>query len=370
MRSWSLRLGRFFGIDVFVHWTFWILIAWVLLLHFRGSGAAEAAVGVAFVLALFVCVVIHEFGHALTARRFGIVTRDITLYPIGGIASFEGMPERPGQEFLVAIVGPMVNLVIAALLYLLLAAAGRLPSLDALDNADTITQLPFLYSLLLANVMLAVFNLVPAFPMDGGRALRALLSFRMDKVTATRIAAGLGQMLAIIFVFLGFFSNFWLVFIGLFIFIGAGSEVAYARVQSALAGLTVSDAIMHRFTILDPNSTLGEAADALINGQDTAFVIADEERLVGLLTKDEIIRGLAEAGSQGAAAKYAASVVQTVDARTPLTEFFQQSMQAERQVAVVMDAGQPVGLIDKQNVEERLLIQEALRKRSLELGTN
>ena len=317
-------------------------------------------------LCLFACVVIHEFGHALTAKRFGIVTRDITLYPIGGISSFEEMPEKPSQELLVAIVGPFVNLAIAAVIFIVLAVAGGFPSAASVEGVNDILNMPFLFGLMLANIVLAVFNLIPAFPMDGGRALRAFLSFWMDKVTATRIAAGLGQMLAIGFVFLGFFSNFWLVFIGLFIFLGAGSEVAFARMRSALSGLTTRDALMHRFTRLAPDASLGDAAGTLLNSQETAFVIDGQP--VAILTKDDIIRGLTEAGVEGKASHYAVTEIQTVDADTPLSDLLQKVMRADQQVAVVLDAGQPIGLIDRENIEERMLIQEALRKRSFELG--
>src|SRR5205085_9873264 len=186
-----------------------------------------------FVLALFGCVVLHEFGHALTAKRFGVVTRDITLYPIGGISSFESMPEKPAHELLISLAGPAVNIVIAIALWIYLQYSGRIPDLAAMTEAQ-MAQLPFLYSLFLANLILAIFNLVPAFPMDGGRVFRALLGFAMSKTTASRIAAALGQFLAIIFVFLGFFYNFWLVFLGLFIYLGAAGESSFGRTTGAL----------------------------------------------------------------------------------------------------------------------------------------
>lgn len=196
MRSWSLRLGRFFGIDVFVHWTFSILLVWIFLMHISGGhGAAGGIAGVFFVLALFACVVLHEFGHALTAARFGIKTKDITLYPIGGIASLEGMPEKPSEELLVGLAGPLVNLGIALVIWVYLSATGQLPGLAAVAGSDDMASVPFLWNLLFANVVLAVFNLIPAFPMDGGRVLRSLLSFMMDKSNATRAAAALDSSL-------------------------------------------------------------------------------------------------------------------------------------------------------------------------------
>ncbi|MCB1025649.1 MAG: site-2 protease family protein, partial [Acidobacteria bacterium] len=212
MKNWSLKVGKFAGIGVFIHWTFWIIIGWIFLMHFQvGHGLEQGVWGVLFILALFLCVVLHEFGHALTARRFGITTRDITLYPIGGIASLEKMPDKPGQELLVALAGPAVNIVIAAILWIYLNASGQIPDVSAMTASHSMLEIPFLWGLFAANIVLAVFNLIPAFPMDGGRALRAILAFSLNRTKATQIAAGVGQFLAIMFVFLGFFYNFWLV---------------------------------------------------------------------------------------------------------------------------------------------------------------
>jgi Zn-dependent protease len=299
MKSLSVRLGKFFGIEVFIHWSFWILIVWIFLMNLGGGREFKQGLsGVLFVLALFVCVVLHEFGHALTARRFGVSTKNITLYPIGGVASLEGLPEKPAQELLVAIVGPLINIFIAAILWIYLNFSGQVPDWSAMQRSENVTDLPFLWSLFFANIILAVFNLIPAFPMDGGRALRSLLWFWTDRARATQIAAGLGQFLAVIFVFLGFFYNFWLVIIGLFIFLGAGGEAAYEKTKAALTGLLVRDALMKKFTVLKPDDTLGRAVDALLNSQETEFVVADGEtgKPVGLLTRNEIIRGLSEQG--------------------------------------------------------------------------
>src|SRR5215203_4058606 len=217
--KWSLYLGKISGIKIFIHWTFLILIGWIFLMHAQaGNDLSEGLWGVIFILALFACVVLHELGHALTAKRFKIVTRDITLYPIGGIASMESLPDKPGQELLVALAGPAVNVVIAAGLWIYMQSADLMPDLTKLKSSDEIQNVPFVFNLFAANVVLVVFNLIPAFPMDGGRVLRAILAFKMDRTKATRIAATIGQFMAMIFVFFGFFFNFWLVFIGLFVF--------------------------------------------------------------------------------------------------------------------------------------------------------
>ncbi len=359
MRSWSLPVGKFFGIQVFIHWTFWILIVWIFLMHIV-EGFGRAASGALFILALFGCVVLHEFGHALTAKRFGVVTRDITLYPIGGISSFESMPERPAHELLISLAGPSVNIVIAAILWLYLRSSGQMPNLSTMTETQ-IANLPFLYSLFLANLTLAIFNLIPAFPMDGGRVFRALLGFAMNKNAATRVAATLGQVLAIVFVFLGFFYNFWLVFIGLFIYIGASGEAAFEQTKSALAGLKVKDALMHRFTVLKPDAALSEAVDALLNSQESEFVVADAGKPVGLLTRNEIVRGLSEQGKDAPVSSFMIKDFFIVKPEMKLHEFFQQVLEKGQSVALVMDGDSFIGLIDRENVEEKLMIQEALR---------
>lgn len=361
MKSWSLPVGRYFGIQVYIHWTFWILILWIFLMHLD-EGLGQGLRGALFVLAIFGCVVLHEFGHALTAKRFGVVTRDITLYPIGGISSFESMPEKPVHELLISLAGPLVNVVIAAVLWTYLTFAGQMPDLSAMSEGQ-ISNLPFLFNLFLANVTLAIFNLIPAFPMDGGRVFRALLGFAMEKRTATRLAAGLGQVLAIVFVFLGFFYNFWLVFIGLFIYLGAAGEAAFERTRYALAGLTVSDALMRRFTVLASDATLGDAVEALLNSQETEFVVADDGDPVGLLTRNEIVRGLSEQGKGSPVSDYMNKDFFIVAPDTKLHEFFAQVLQKGQSVALVMDGSSFVGLIDRENVEEKLMIQDALSEK-------
>ncbi len=239
----SFKLGQLFGIGVYLHWTFAILIAWVVLVYsFQRAGLADIAEGVLFVVAVFACIVAHEFGHALAARRYGIQTRDITLLPIGGVARLARMPEEPWQELVVALAGPAVNVVIAGVLAAGLYARGSLLGEGKLD------LLPgdFLANLTFVNLFLAAFNLLPAFPMDGGRVLRALLATRIDYVRATNIAASVAQGMAIVFALLAPFWNLFLLFIALFVYLGAQQEAHVVQVRSLMRGVPVRAAMMTR----------------------------------------------------------------------------------------------------------------------------
>lgn len=226
----SLKLGRFFGIDTYLHGTFWLLPLFVLLSGAVAGDVTGAFGQVAFLFALFGCVVLHEIGHALAARYYGVKTRDITLYPIGGVASLERMPEKPVQEIVIALAGPAVNFVIAAGLFVgMLGGAVAFPHTLSL-GADPLDG--FVTQLLAANVGLLVFNLMPAFPMDGGRVLRAALSLGMPRLDATRVAVGIGSVLAVVGGVIGLFTGqFMLAFVAVVIYLLGQGELAAVRYQ-------------------------------------------------------------------------------------------------------------------------------------------
>jgi Zn-dependent protease len=226
---WSLKVASISGIEVRIHLTFLLFLAWIWLSYYRVAGLPGAVQGVLFILALFFCVLLHEFGHAFAARGFGITTPDITLLPIGGVARLSRIPDKPWEELVVAIAGPLVNVVIAAVLILVVHTSAALDQIQYLENP----RIGPLQTLASVNIMLVVFNLIPAFPMDGGRILRALLAMVMPYAQATQIAAWIGQGLAVVFGILGFFWNPLLVFIAFFIFAGAQQEAAMARFRDA-----------------------------------------------------------------------------------------------------------------------------------------
>lgn len=225
----SLKIGRWFGIDVFIHPTFWLLPLFVLLSSYAVDGLGQAGLDVAVILAAFGCVALHEFGHALAARWYGISTRDITLYPIGGVARLEGMPDRPWPEIVVALAGPAVNVVIAGLI-------GAMLLFDGVVIGDALTATPsldaFWTRLLIANIGLVVFNLIPAFPMDGGRVFRAAMHWFTDRVTATQIAVAVGAVFAVLMGLFGLYTmNLMLVVVALFVFLTGRAELQGVRYQ-------------------------------------------------------------------------------------------------------------------------------------------
>lgn len=360
-KKWSLYLGQFSGIKVYIHWTFLILLGWVFLMHYRmGHGWSAGLWGVIFILALFACVMLHEFGHALTAKRYRIQTNDITIYPIGGIASLERMPEKPGQELLVALAGPFVNVVIAGLFWIYMSSMGTWPDLATLKNAGQLQNLPFAFNLFSANIILAVFNLIPAFPMDGGRVLRALLAFKMNRTKATRVAAVIGQFLAIVFVFFGFFYNFWLVFIGLFIYLGAGGEAAYEATKNLLAGFNVGHVLMTRFTTLSPDDNLEKAVQLLLDGHEQNFLITANEKVQGVLTRKELIHGLFVFGKRSLISNSMRKDFITLTTDMNLQDVYTKMMTNSCTTYPVQENGALVGMVDKENISELILVQQAM----------
>src|SRR5829696_1558129 len=290
----SFKIGRAFGIDVKVHWSFFLLLAFFGYLTFRNSGSlVDALVTVGIVVALFFCVLLHEYGHALLAIRLGSEVQDITLLPIGGLARMKSLPERPIDEVKVAVAGPLVNVVLAPVFFgLALLFGGRLlvPT-DILSGVGASCK--NYVALGTINVALVVFNLIPAFPMDGGRVLRGLLATRLGPVRATNISSTIGQGFAVLFILLGLFSNnFLLAIVGFFVFLGASGEAQLVRQREQMRGLTVSDVMgtKGRTETVTPYHNFGQILDSVIHGYQEDFPVLDEEgTLVGIITRDEIM---------------------------------------------------------------------------------
>ena len=293
---WSITIGRFGGTSVKIHVTFVLLLAWIAASAWARGGADAALDSTLFIVLIFACVVLHEFGHILAARRYGISTPTVTLLPIGGVASMERRPTNPRQELVVALAGPVVNLVIGLILVLALGTL-RPAELTEIDNPN----LSLLGRLAAANFFLAVFNLVPAFPMDGGRVLHALLAMRLGGPLATEVAARIGQAFAIGLGFLGLFGNPLLIFIAIFVYMAAAGEARTSAAHEALKGLTVGETMETRFTPIGIDASLGEAVDALIAAAQHEFPVVDAFRKpVGLLTREDILTAVQQPRRRGA----------------------------------------------------------------------
>lgn len=359
--SWSLPIFRIAGIQLRIHVTFLLLIAWLSFGYYTAGGTAAATARVLFVLLLFLCVVLHEFGHALAAKAYGINTPDITLLPIGGVARLERMPEEPKQELVIAIAGPLVNVAIALGLFLVI---GWRNSIDPgeIERGD------LLANLLTINIGLVIFNLLPAFPMDGGRILRALLATRLSYARATQLAATIGQAFAFIFGFVGLFGNPLLLFIALFIYMGASQEAALAQMKDVSRRLPVSSAMVREFRSLPTTATLEEAADALIATSQHDFPVVNESGdVAGVLTRSDLISALRKNDPQLRVGDVMRRNVPTVTTGTPFEEAFRIMQESNCPAVPVLDRMKRlVGLLTPENVSELMMIHSAMpRRRSL-----
>ena len=359
----SLSIGRIAGIDLYLHWTFVLLLVGAFAFYLFGVGGLSVALaGVGLIVAVFACVVFHELGHALMARRFGVPTRDITLYPIGGVARLQRIPEHPKQELLIALAGPAVNVVIAAVLLAFLLVTGG-PLMPGAGLAEPAVR--FLPTLLWINVLLVAFNLLPAFPMDGGRVLRALLAFRLDYVRATQIAAGVGQGMAILFgLFAVFNFNPFLLFIALFVYLGAQQEASMAMMRTAIEGLPVRQAMITEFSPLHPWDTLDEAVRLLLAGAEQDFAVVDDGRVVGVLTRRQLLRALAEGDRSVRVQHVMQRACEPVEEGEMLDRAFRHMQEQECPLLPVERDGRLVGLLTAENVGELVMVATSLRRQS------
>lgn len=349
--SWSFPIGRLLGSELRVHATFFLLLAWIAASAWSSGGPMVALANTLFILALFACVVAHEYGHALMARRFGIQTPDITLLPIGGMARMERMPEKPSQEIAVALAGPAVNVVIWALLM----ALGATVNVDTLT--DPTTTRDFMGRLAAVNLFLAIFNLIPAFPMDGGRVLRALLATRMDRVRATRIAATVGQIAAFLFVFWGLSSgNLILLLIAVFIFMAAQAEASEVSNRDIAHDLHLRDAVITSYESLSPEDPLHVAAQTLIRTTQHEFPVLDAQgHLAGFLTRQALFKAIAEGHNTHPVSEEMIDVPQ-LPLSAPLDQVLDALAQAPA-IAAVDRHGVVLGYTTRENVGELMMLR-------------
>ena len=360
MMGWSISLGRIAGTEVRIHLTFFLLVAWFAISAGSRGGQSAAIDAVVFILAVFACVLAHEYGHVLMARRYGIGTRDIILLPIGGVASIERMPEKPGQELAIALAGPAVNVVIALVLFTFFGARidpDRMTAASDAHSVDLVTRIA------MVNVFLVVFNMLPAFPMDGGRVLRALLSYRMDRARATRVAAGIGQAVAFGLGFLGLFGNPMLLFIALFVFLAASHESYAVELTEATRGVSMRRATITSFAALDTQTSVGKAAEALLATTQKEFPVTDGSgALRGVLTRDGMIRALTLTGPDTPVIDVMERDVTTVNHKAPLAAAVTALQSSGLPlVGIIDDDRRVVGIITLENLAEYMMIDQASR---------
>lgn len=362
--KWSFVVARLFGVEVRVHLTFFLLLVFFGYRGWSSSGTWQGMLGsVLFQLTIFGCVLLHEFGHVLMARRFGIRTRDVTLLPIGGLARMESTGETPRQELLIAVAGPLVNVVIAvgAFVWWRLSA-------DPSGQFDAqLLSAPAPLALMVANLFLVLFNLIPAFPMDGGRVLRALLSWKRDRVWATRVAAGIGKGVAFLMGTVGLFLfQPILMLIALFVWMGASQEAEAVATQSALAGVTVRQTMMTEFRVAEPFQSVGEVAEWLLAGYQQDFPVVAQGEVVGVLIRDDLIGALRERGPEVLVREAMRSSFTQASPGELIDDVLRRAQVAGTAALTipVVEAGRLVGLVTPENVGEFLMVQMALRSGS------
>jgi len=356
--SWSVNIGSVAGTTVRVHLTFLLFLAWIFAASYASSGATTAWNTLAFVVLLFLCVLLHEFGHIFTARAFGVTTPYVTLLPIGGVAQLERIPEEPWEEFLIAIAGPLVNVVITVVLVYMAGAHLEPSTATVVDN----TSISLVDRLAVVNLFLALFNLIPAFPMDGGRVLRAALASRFGYVRATEISAAIGQFVAFALGFFGLMYNPILIFIAIFVYLAASSEAHMVALRAASRGVPVSHAMMTHFETLSPEGHLDGAVQTLLQTGQSEFPVVDGAgKPVGLLDRGALIKALKTLGPDARIADAMSPQFPTISHRMTLDQAFRLLQEKTAPAVGVTDAfGKLIGLITGETIAEMMMLQEAL----------
>jgi stage IV sporulation protein FB len=356
--SWSVNIGSIAGTAIRIHITFLLFLVWIFAAGWASGGPEDALTSLVFMVLLFACVLAHEFGHILTARAFGVATPDVTLLPIGGVARLERIPEQPSQEFLIAVAGPLVNVAIAIVLMAVTPTHLSTAHLAAVESA----KVSMVDRLAEVNLFLALFNMIPAFPMDGGRVLRALLAIRLGHLRATEIAATIGQWAAFALGFLGLFYNPILIFIAIFVYLAAAAEARMVALRAMSRDVPVAAAMMTEFATLAPDEHIDAAVETLLRTSQSEFPVIDSgHRLVGLVGRAEIIRALRELGPTAPVADAMVKEIPTIEKRCRLDDAFRILQQkAAPAVGVIDAAGRLVGLVTSETVGQMLMVRQAL----------
>jgi stage IV sporulation protein FB len=355
--SWSVNIGSIAGTAIRIHITFLLFLIWIFVAGLAAGGVDDALNSLVFMVLLFGCVLAHEFGHIFTARAFGVATPDVTLLPIGGVARLERIPEKPSEEFLVAIAGPLVNVAIALVLIAVTPTHLSAEHLTAMESP----KVSMIDRLAEVNIFLAVFNMIPAFPMDGGRVLRALLAIRLGHVRATEVAATIGQWTAFGLGFLGLFYNPMLIFIAIFVYLAAASEAQMVSLRAMSRDVPVTAAMMTQFATLTSDEHIDAAVETLLRTSQNVFPVVDGNRLIGVVGRAEIIRALRELGPTAPVSAVMVKDTPTIERSHRLEEAFRLLQEKSVPAVGVIDvAGRLIGLVTAETVGEMLMVRRAL----------
>ncbi|CAN7699082.1 site-2 protease family protein [Pararhizobium sp. LjRoot238] len=356
--GWSFKIGTIAGTEIRVHMTFALLLVWIWFMHYRIGGTPAAWEGVAFIVAVFTCVVLHEFGHIAAARHFGIKTPDITLLPIGGVARLERNPSEPLQELVIAVAGPLVNVMIAAFL---VAALGGVVGLEQLAEPQN-PRVSFFVRLAGVNIFLVLFNMIPAFPMDGGRVLRAILAWRWSWARATRVAATIGQGAAFAMGLAGLFYNPLLILVAIFVYLAAEAEAQGAQLQEISGDVVVSDVMVTAFATLQPSANLSEAVELLLATGQSEFPVVDRDgQFEGLLTRAGLISAMTDKGVNTPVRSVMRVDIPSINERTPVDESLRIMQSRNAPAAAVVDNHRRlVGMMNYETIGEMLMLRTAV----------
>ncbi|WP_020528290.1 site-2 protease family protein [Flexithrix dorotheae] len=356
--KYALNLGKLFGISLKVHWTFAFILLWVTFLNLSyGQTAMGIAWELFFVISIFGCVVLHELGHALAARRFGIPTKDITLYPIGGVARLQSIPKEPMKELVVAIAGPAVNVVIALILFIGFKSNQQyIENLTLLDEPLSLATFP--YYLMTANIVLVIFNAIPAFPMDGGRVLRALLSMKLPRLQATRIAMWIGQFFAGVFIVAGLFYNPFLMLIGFFVFFGARSEYKYIKNFERFEPYMVKDAMSQNYVPVSTQDTINEAMEKFYNSPGQVIIVEKNGVIYGIVRRHTIEKYLKDGhNKQRKITTLMDKEFEVIDANQNLNQAYNYLIRKRDKYFPVMVDNRISGIISFNKIREFLILK-------------
>ena len=352
---WSFVIAKVFGIPIRLHLTFLGFLLFIFLVNAVRGGIHSAAYGLLFIIAIFVSVTIHEFGHSLVARSYGIKVSDITLLPIGGVSRIERLPEEPKQELRIAITGPLVSFGIALVLFLIILAISGIKGFSGFSLVGG----KFFLNLMWVNVMLGIFNILPGFPMDGGRVFRAILAQRMGFAEATRIAASVGQVFAILLGIIGLFFNIWLDFIAFFNYIGAGEEERAVQLRSVLRKISVAQVMATNFQKLLPEETLRKALEYIYHGFQEDFPVVRENEIVGVLTKNEILSALHKLGLDTKVSDVMRKDFIAVNPNQMLTEVYEQIKSCGCSSLPVVKSNELLGIITLEAIGRFFMFESA-----------